>query len=188
VETDISGNAGIGVLAAYQCDVTIRRSTIDWNKLGGLDLSNGTFVVTDTLIMNNGTGGLSGSSIGGAKLDADTSFTNNTVVSNQAKSTAPAGVNCADASVVITNSILSGNGSNQWTSCTFKNSNVYTGANTPPNGTGNKDENCLDTNNKPTANSGCVNSGDNNAASKLDRDSQPRISKGFVDMGAFELP
>ena len=107
VEAVIRGNSDSGI-DANDCDVTVRRSLIERNAGGGLNLEAGNFVIVNNVLRDNGA---SDSSIGGAGLTVQSSntvsFFNNTFFSNEASGTGSA-VKCSSALPLI-NSIFWGN-------------------------------------------------------------------------------
>jgi hypothetical protein len=185
IESLIDGNAGLGISSSGGCDVTVRRSTLNRNAQGGMQLQSGTFAVTNTLIVGNGT---TVSLVGGVSITTSSAtFANNTVYSNLAAGGTPAGVSCSSSAIVVQNSIVTANSGDQVNLCTVTNSN------TAPNATGTSPENSCEMTvtpvggipiPEPTA-ARCLNTSGTTSL-ELDHDSAPRVSGGGVDLGAFE--
>jgi len=184
VESVITGHTGYGIEATY-CDVTLRRNVIQGNQAGGAKLSDGTFVVVNNVIVNNGS--LSSSSVGGLLLSPSTAtsqFHNNTIAYNVASSTKAAGIICSGGETFI-NSIVYGNlGSGQHSGCTFTYSDVEGGA----AGTGNIDINPSFTATHVPQASACFDSGTaTTSITAIDITGGPRLKGSAVDMGAYEV-
>ncbi len=189
LESIISDNDGQGVEASY-CDVTLRRSSIQSNKGGGIKLSDGALIIVNNLVVGNGSAVGAGSSLGGVQLSPGTgsvTFSNNTVADNLTKGVA-AGVICSGKGT-LTNSILWGNtgGSAQHLGCSFTYSDVSGSA---PSGTGNisKDPK-LDSSYKLQTGSPCLDTGAaTTGVTVLDLAGNPRpdATNKKVDMGAHE--
>ncbi|MBK8480591.1 MAG: right-handed parallel beta-helix repeat-containing protein [Proteobacteria bacterium] len=180
LETILSGHAGQGIEASY-CDVTVRRSTLHGNDGGGLKLTDGRFIVSDTLLYGNGKVGPTGSTVGAVAFANTTTatFLNNTVVGNAAADGRSAGVLCNSATTQLVNTIVAGNSLNV-ALCTVADSSLVA----PDTASA-----CTLTAFKPTT-SPCLNDQGDNAAvaqSRLDHDNAPRIKGAKVDLGAFEL-
>jgi hypothetical protein len=188
IESLIDGNAGLGISSSGGCDVTVRRSTLNANRGGGMQLQSGTFAVTNTLIVDNGG---SSSPVSGATISTTVpaTFINNTVFSNE--SGGAAGVVCPSSPVTLVNSIITANSGNQVGLCIVDAStNILdaTGVNgsceiqisTAPAGY---------TVPKPLATGPCVNASNGQPVSgfALDHGSAQRTQGGSVDLGAFEV-
>ena len=186
VESTITGNTAQGVLSSY-CDVTLRRNTIQGNSGGGADLSKGTFVIVNNVVVKNGEIGATGSDLGGFNFGSSSSVTssNNTVAENKAKTTKAAGIICSGGENIV-NSILWGNigSSAQHLGCTFTYSDVQGGA---PTGTGNLNlDPKFDSTYKLQSGSPCINKGTSTGVSKIDIMGGDRLKGTGVDMGAHE--
>lgn len=171
VETTIGSSAKTGI-SATNCSLELRRSTIQGNDGGGLNLSAGTFVIANSLIESNGKGGPSGSVIGGVFLGAGSTLTfqHNTVAFNNAKTGVTAGVECGATTDTLEASIVAGSGT-LTSKCQPGTSQI--GANAC----------ALDGSYKPTA---AICKGQSTAGLTLDRDSAPRPTN--ADLGCYEVP
>lgn len=113
-QSTIVGNVGgVGVAAAADCVLTIERSTIGGNTGGGVNISGGTFVLTNNMIVANGspTSTFGGVSIGQISSGTPLRFDFNTVTANGGAPGARTGVDCAQVLVPLTfsNNIVYGN-------------------------------------------------------------------------------
>lgn len=148
VESTLKNAKATGVgLNAYNCNITIRRSTINNNYGGGLKLSDGSFTLVNNLILANGNlnnlfGGVSFSNA------TSVSFIHNTVYQNLAASDKPSGVKCDDDTTqTLEYSIITGNISNKQTNgCNPTHSSEINSSNTCNLNTDQKPQNtqCLD--------------------------------------------
>ena len=181
VESSVTGAKLVGINAIVGCSLTLRRSTIDGNKGGGLNLQNGTFIITNTLIIGNGTKGASGSALGGVNFGTGSSvtFEHNTVLNNLAKNGKVGGIAC-DSLETIAYSILDGNTftgtGDQSSNCTLTQTNATTGACsiTAQDRPATSATACLDQHTPPI-----------NLA--LDRAGGPRLKGAKADLGCYEV-
>ena len=100
-DATIASNAASG-LEASDCTVTIHGTIISGNDGGGVILSNSGFDLQNNFIVNNGTAGATGTSIGGLSITNNGNIAqrldHNTIVDNKVRSTAPAsGVQCSSS-------------------------------------------------------------------------------------------
>lgn len=97
--------------------LTVTRSKIDSNTVGGIDVALGGFDLTNNFIVGNGADGATGGNIGGVKLetqDATSRLLYNTIADNKvgdsAGSGVAGGVTCGSGvAVVLANNILAAN-------------------------------------------------------------------------------
>ena len=111
LHVEISGNPGEGV-TSVGCAIVIDRGNIHENDGGGLDLSQGSFKVTNTIVATNGSAALS--SVGGVSLakvaSAGNVFAFNTIVNNAAGDSSHAGIDCSqNVALALSSNIVSGN-------------------------------------------------------------------------------
>lgn len=194
LESTIADNKGKGI-KAEDCTLELRRSIIEANGEGGVEVKGGGHTIVNNLVVKNG--GTS-SSVGGLSLKPSSDsgitkvVTGNTVVDNTISGSAGgmAGVTCAKG-VTIYNSVVANNKKQTAMSnlddCTYYFSLRYpkvTGS-----GTGNiyKDP-LLTSSYKLSSSSPCVNAASTSAAnSVLDLSGSQRLKGKLVDMGAYEL-
>ena len=188
VESTISYNQDQGIEGVY-CDVTVRRSHILNNTGGGLKLSDGTFVVVNNVIADNGS---SSSSLGGVMLtpSGSVTFYNNTIVNNSAKAAEYSGVSCMAFKTPLVNTIVWSTtyapGQKLYFGCNFEYSDVHGGA----TGTGNINQDpLLDSRYEPKSTSPCIDAGTTvpTNVTVIDIIGTARKKGGGVDMGAYEV-
>ena len=102
-DVNVSGNGGAGLVASAGADLTVRRSRFQSNGDRGLNLSDVTFDIENTLIGGLGEANQDGTVIRSPR--AGSRFVNNTVVGNVTSELNAAGIDC-DGAFAITNSIL----------------------------------------------------------------------------------
>ena len=128
-DVSVSGNGGVGIAASAAADVTIRRSTIQDNRDGGLELESVRFDVENCVIGGLGTdaNGSADADFGGVRITspmAGSRFVNNSVLNNVAPLALSAGVLCG-APFDIKNSLVHGHGAtNLSPMCTSSDSHV----------------------------------------------------------------
>jgi hypothetical protein len=115
VRSTVANNAQTAV-SATTCDVTLDQDVIGpANAAGGLALLTSDFTLQNLLVVGNGTGGTSGSAVGGISITGTSSranVVNNTVVNNSMKTNALAasGVGCGTGGTFINNVIVGNSG------------------------------------------------------------------------------
>jgi hypothetical protein len=182
IESAIQDSETTGILATF-CDVAVRRSTIDGNKGGGLRLSDGNFSITNSLIVNNGLTTVN--TVGGVNLSntLNVVFVNNTVAGNRADGETTGGVTCGRPGITLYNTILADNDGGNIFACDEESTESQTTLSAACNlqlGVY-----------KPATSSTCIDGGNNDAVTNnnlvADREGEPRIKSGAVDIGAFEV-
>ncbi len=186
LESTITGNAAQGVLAS-NCDVTLRRNTIQSNTGGGADLSKGALVIVNNVVVKNGDdSSVGGSGLGGFQLSTTgaVTFINNTVMDNDAQSGTAAGVICSNSNIKVGNSILYNNKNSQHLACSISYSDIQGGT----SGTGNINKNPeVTTGYSLKITSPCIDKGSSTGVSKIDITGGSRNKGKGVDMGAYEV-
>ena len=102
-DVNVSGNGGAGLVASAGADLTVRRSRFQSNGGRGLNLSDVTFDIENTLIGGLGEANQDGTVIRSPR--AGSRFANNTVVGNVTTELNAAGIDC-DGAFAVTNSLL----------------------------------------------------------------------------------
>ncbi|HEY3359344.1 MAG TPA: choice-of-anchor Q domain-containing protein [Polyangia bacterium] len=98
-------NAGSVAVSCQGSTLSMDRVEIVGSHLGGVDLNNCLYTITNSVIAKNG------GQFGGVRITlprAGSAFVNNTVVLNTAGGTTPGGVLCASAAQIV-NSVIWGN-------------------------------------------------------------------------------
>jgi hypothetical protein len=198
LESSIDGNQGIGLVLSNG-ELVMRRSTIKGNTRGGVHAILAPYEIINNFIVDNGTGGSSGSDIAGMRFDnssetGDQILAFNTIANNRARDGLTSfGVHCdvsGSASSVVTSNIVH-NGQGQTVvagSCVWSYSN-YEGA---PVGTRNnidmdpmfKDE--LSNNYEIKSGSPCQDAAEDLSTVTTDYEGDARPA-GAKDIGADEV-
>ena len=183
IESSVSGGSGLGIKSAG-CVFTARRSQVSANGGGGLELSNGSASIVNTIIASNGPGTTGGVTLTNA---SPMLFMSNTVHANQSTS-GSAGVACSNQNDVLFNSILWGDTGGAETNCTFVNCDVQGSGG---GSLGNLDVDPQLTGNPlaPPSGSAVINAGSRSrvGVSTIDLTNGPRVKGIQIDMGAIEV-
>jgi hypothetical protein len=187
-------NAGVGV-TVRRCDLTVQRSIIGNNGLGGISVENSSFRIENNFIFGNGSelqAGFGGVLIENESAQAVQVFDFNAVSANKVREDAPSnGVECNSASgIVVSSNIVYGGSGGQASvagDCVWTYSDIEGGA---PNGEHNIDAIPLfagfeDLHILP--NSPCRNAASPDADLGSDIDDDPRPIEGRRDIGADEV-
>jgi hypothetical protein len=173
VESTISGANHVGI-SVTNCSLTLRRSTINQNGGGGLNLSTGTFIITNTLITGNGVANSTFGGVALASASGTSLFEHNTVIDNYVNSTQPAGVTCAFGPVSVRASIITGNENSQTSGCTLDSLTNTT------------DCGATQTNSYKPSLAACLDTAATTTLT-LDRASGPRVKGSGPDLGCYEV-
>jgi len=200
VESEISDNTGVGANVNASCTFELRRSLIEKNVAGGLNLSGGdqggTSVVVNNVILSNGKASAAGTDFGGISLLWKSStpmptLYNNTIISNLAKTGAMAGVSCnttyAQPYKLINTVVYFNVPSGSTGGCTFE----YSIGSVPSGGAGNLTADPkLDSKYYPLSTSKCIDTGaSTTGVTVIDNANKqrPKVFGGKVDKGAYEV-
>jgi hypothetical protein len=173
VESTVA-SSGLTGITASNCSLTLRRSTINQNGGGGLNLSTGTFIITNTLITGNGVANSTFGGVALASASGTSLFEHNTVIDNYVNSTQPAGVTCAFGPVSVRASIITGNENSQTSGCTLDSLTNTT------------DCGATQTNSYKPSLAACLDTAATTTLT-LDRASGPRVKGSGPDLGCYEV-
>ncbi|MFH1897308.1 MAG: right-handed parallel beta-helix repeat-containing protein [Candidatus Desantisbacteria bacterium] len=170
---------------------TITFNTISGNNYDGIGYDSSSPIITNNIISGNGCGiSCYSDSI------ASSTITNNTISGNSSY-----GIYCQSSSPIIINNIISGNSSYGISrnfyydssptinyNCIWGNSNNYFLCSAGPHDISDNPQFIAADNYHLQSTSPCINAGTNTAPAipTTDKDGNPRISGGTVDMGAYE--